>query len=179
MLICAEDLGAVPRCVPPVLRELGILGLRVERWCRDWDHPERPFVDPVHYDPETVCSPGVHDAASLREWWENHPEDRAVYWQQALGRDSDPPETMDEELLAAVLRRNLESASRVCLPDCLALDPQLRPDDPADERINVPGTPSQHNWNWRMPVGVGELSDYSQWSRRVAALIARRAQRAL
>lgn len=182
MLICAEDLGAVPACVGPVLRELGILGLRVERWCREWDTPGQPFVDPVHYDTETVCSPGVHDAASLRGWWAANGEDRQVYWNQALGREGAAPEDMDADLLAAVFERNLRAASRIsvlALPDCLALDPRLRPGDPAEERINVPGTPSEKNWNYRMPVGVEELGDYGQWVERLAELIARRNQRAL
>ena len=30
MLICGEDLGNVPPEVPPVLNELGILGLRIQ-----------------------------------------------------------------------------------------------------------------------------------------------------
>jgi 4-alpha-glucanotransferase len=34
MLPCAEDLGAVPDCVPRTLADLGILGLRVLRWTR-------------------------------------------------------------------------------------------------------------------------------------------------
>lgn len=31
MLICGEDLGFVPACVPPVMHELGIVGLRIQR----------------------------------------------------------------------------------------------------------------------------------------------------
>lgn len=31
MLMCGEDLGFVPACVPPVMRELGIIGLRIQR----------------------------------------------------------------------------------------------------------------------------------------------------
>ena len=31
MLVCGEDLGMVPSCVPPVLSELCLLGLRIQR----------------------------------------------------------------------------------------------------------------------------------------------------
>src|SRR3977135_3470295 len=31
MLICGEDLGMVPACVPEVMRELGFLGLEIQR----------------------------------------------------------------------------------------------------------------------------------------------------
>ena len=35
MLICGEDLGMVPHCVPEVMRDLGILGLEIERMPKD------------------------------------------------------------------------------------------------------------------------------------------------
>ena len=44
MLPCAEDLGAVPACVPKVLTELNILGLRVVRWYREWGKEGEPYV---------------------------------------------------------------------------------------------------------------------------------------
>jgi 4-alpha-glucanotransferase len=31
MLMCGEDLGFVPACVPPVMHELGVIGLRIQR----------------------------------------------------------------------------------------------------------------------------------------------------
>jgi hypothetical protein len=31
MLMCGEDLGFVPSCVPPIMGELGIIGLRIQR----------------------------------------------------------------------------------------------------------------------------------------------------
>ena len=143
---------------------------------------ERPFVDPVHFDPLTVCSPGVHDASSLRGWWEESEDERALYWRQALGREGSPPDRLDTETLAAILARNLDAASRVCvlsMPDCLALDPALRSDDPREERINTPGSESLLNWDWRMPVAVEELAGRVEWTRRLTVLVARRSERAL
>lgn len=32
MLVCGEDLGMVPACVPGVMDDLGILALRIQRW---------------------------------------------------------------------------------------------------------------------------------------------------
>jgi 4-alpha-glucanotransferase len=31
MLICGEDLGMVPACVPEVMKQLGLLGLEIQR----------------------------------------------------------------------------------------------------------------------------------------------------
>ena len=70
MLPCAEDLGVVPDCVPRVLAKLGILGLRVTRWHRDWDKPGQPYYAFEDYPELSVCAPSVHDSSTLREWWD-------------------------------------------------------------------------------------------------------------
>lgn len=179
-LVCAEDLGAVPACVPGVLEELGLLGLRVERWTRDWNAPGRPFQPPSSYPRLSVCSPSVHDASSLRAWWEESAEDRAAYW-QALGKHGEPPARMDTDLLTEILARNFATNSAICMlamPDVLALDPTLRPADPTQERINVPGTPSETNWRWRMAIDVEDLAQRDAINAPLRALTAdRRARR--
>lgn len=178
-LVCAEDLGAVPACVPGVLEELGLLGLRVERWTRDWEAPGRPFQPPSSYPRLSVCSPSVHDASSLRAWWEENAEDRIAYW-QALGKSGEPPAHMDVALLTEVFARNLATNSAICMlsmPDVLALDPDLRPADATHERINVPGTPSEVNWRWRMPIEVESLEERVSITAPLRALIAERRAR--
>ena len=35
MLVCGEDLGLIPPCVPRVMSDLGILGLRIQRMPSD------------------------------------------------------------------------------------------------------------------------------------------------
>jgi 4-alpha-glucanotransferase len=44
MLMCGEDLGFVPSCVPPILGELGVIGLRIQRM----PGPEAP-AGALHY----------------------------------------------------------------------------------------------------------------------------------
>eukprot|EP00958_Prasinococcus_capsulatus_P011964 scaffold1190_cov393-Prasinococcus_capsulatus_cf.AAC.30 len=58
MLVCGEDLGMVPACVPPVLEELGLLGLRIQRMGSKKDEE---FGEPSEYEYMTVCSPSCHD----------------------------------------------------------------------------------------------------------------------
>ena len=36
MLLCAEDLGVIPRVCTEALKEFGILGNDVQRWVKDW-----------------------------------------------------------------------------------------------------------------------------------------------
>jgi len=66
----AEDLGAIPPCVPKVLHELEIPGLRVLRWQRQWDEPGQPYISLLEYDPLSMACTSVHDSSSLRQWWE-------------------------------------------------------------------------------------------------------------
>ncbi|NNM67594.1 MAG: 4-alpha-glucanotransferase, partial [Spirochaetales bacterium] len=61
MLVCAEDLGSIPDCVPPVLQDLDILSLRVVRWARDWNAPAQPWIPVQKYPLLSVCTPSVHD----------------------------------------------------------------------------------------------------------------------
>eukprot|EP00026_Physarum_polycephalum_P001791 Phypoly_transcript_01794.p1 GENE.Phypoly_transcript_01794~~Phypoly_transcript_01794.p1 ORF type:complete len:844 (+),score=102.29 Phypoly_transcript_01794:62-2593(+) len=57
MLVCGEDLGMVPKCVPPVLEQIGILGLRIQRMPAD---PKIEFYHPDDYPYLTVCTTSSH-----------------------------------------------------------------------------------------------------------------------
>lgn len=163
MLPCAEDLGSVPDCVPKVLEELGILGLRVFRWARRWNEGGQPQIPIADYPEATVACPSVHDSSSIRGWWEEE-ADRAQIWSfaaSALGRDLGPaPERLGAEQVEILLELIARSASRFAvypIQDLLALSEKLRPADPKSERINVPGTVGSGNWSYRMPFPVAAV----------------------
>ena len=84
-LVCGEDLGMVPPCVPPVLEELGILGLRIQRM----PHDGGEFGRPERYPYETVCSPSCHDTSTTRAWYEADPARRDRYAKLVLGMIGD------------------------------------------------------------------------------------------
>jgi 4-alpha-glucanotransferase len=111
-LVCGEDLGMVPPCVPPVLEELGILGLRIQRM----PHAEGDgngdrsgdgggdgegggdgggggggveFGRPGGYPYQTVCSPSCHDTSTTRAWYEADAGRRARYARGVLGMTGD------------------------------------------------------------------------------------------
>jgi 4-alpha-glucanotransferase len=183
MLVCAEDLGDVPRCVPRVLDELSILGLRIVRWSREYDRAApgspAPFIPPESYPPLSVCTPSVHDTSTIRGWWEEDRGEREQFW-RFLGEPGTCPELMTPDLLAKIVSRCCGAASRLCmfqLQDLLDLDPDLWSTDPRRDRINVPGTVNAENWTWRMPLAVEELAARAGLSRRVRALTDRRRAR--
>lgn len=70
MVPCAEDLGVVPKCSYTVLRELGIPGMEVQRWTRDFEKT-LDFLPPDKFRAVALATAGTHDTTSLRGWWEH------------------------------------------------------------------------------------------------------------
>ncbi|HWR12854.1 MAG TPA: 4-alpha-glucanotransferase [Rectinemataceae bacterium] len=192
MQACAEDLGAVPPCVPAVLGELGIPGLKVLRWHRAWDRPDSPYVPLDEYPEESVACMSVHDSTNLRQWWEEE-ADREELWRmarQALGREAAKtkaagrsiprqpladaaPATLDPDSALLVLRAFAAARSRCVvypLQDLLAASALYREENPADERVNVPGTMSDANWLYRMKPRLEELMGDAAFAVRIASL---------
>jgi 4-alpha-glucanotransferase len=166
MIVCAEDLGVVPDCVPEVLGSLGILGLRVERWTRRWDEPGEPPIAPSDYPRLSVATSSVHDTTPLRGWWQESRSERL----EPGPVDLTPPRC------AAMIRRIAQGNSLICvvqIQDLLALTTDLRLPDPARERINVPGTEGSHNWSYRIPVTLPQLRSHPCLTRAVNEATAR------
>ena len=176
MLPCAEDLGSVPDCVPRVLEELGILGLRVLRWTRRWNEDGQPYIPFLEYPEASVACPSVHDSSSIREWWETE-ADREGTWRFAsasLGRDlGSCPDNLGTEQVAILLELIARSASRFAvypIQDILAMSDQIRPADARNERINIPGTVGISNWSYRVPVSIEEILAEKKLTIKVRAL---------
>ncbi|MCX7030219.1 MAG: 4-alpha-glucanotransferase [Spirochaetes bacterium] len=179
MLVCAEDLGDVPDCVPRVLADLGILGLRIERWAREWKRPGSPFIPPAEYPALTVCTPSVHDTSTLRGWWEEDRAEREAFY-PLLELGGACPDRLTPEVHAAIVERCLGSRSRLCmfpLQELLDLDPDLWTPDPRGDRVNVPGTVADTNWTWRMPLTIESLTGRTGLADRLRAMVDGRRRR--
>jgi 4-alpha-glucanotransferase len=172
MLPCAEDLGVVPESVPRVLSQLGILGLRIPRWTRRWEEPGQPYIPLERYPYLTVCAPSVHDTSTLREWWER--EDGVDEFWAALGFEGERPVELTPEIARTVISRILDTNSAICMfqiQDFFALSEDLRAADPADERVNIPGTTTEFNWSYRLPVGIESLTDDAALNTKIRDLV--------
>jgi 4-alpha-glucanotransferase len=170
MLPCAEDLGAVPACVPRVLGKLKILGLRVTRWFRRWDQDGQPYVPFEEYPELSVCTPAVHDSSTVREWWE-----REANQEQFSGFIGVPslPRVYNPGTAKMVLMKTATARSRFRvfqLQDLLHLSPQWYSADPAAERVNVPGTSNEFNWTWRLPASIAAIGKDKDLIRAVLEL---------
>ncbi|MDR2792315.1 MAG: 4-alpha-glucanotransferase [Treponema sp.] len=157
MLPCAEDLGDIPDCVPRTLAKLKILGLRVVRWARKWDRDGAPYIPLEDYPELSVCTLGVHDSSTVREWWEKEAE-QAVF----AGFIGEPSlaSVYNPGVAKKILQKTASAASRFRvfqIQDLLHLSLKYYADDPSSERINVPGSVTGFNWTYRIPVPIAEL----------------------
>lgn len=70
MLLCAEDLGIIPKVCPKTLKKLGIPGNEVQRWVKDWKI-KHDFLTPKDYRFLSVVVLSTHDTTTWIAWWEN------------------------------------------------------------------------------------------------------------
>ena len=177
-LVVGEDLGTVPEGFRERMEAAGVLSYRVLFFEFDADGA---FVQPQDYPPLALATPGSHDLATLRGWWEAHDielKSRHGLYPSAAEERGQHEQRAKERV---ALLRALEAAG-LGLPDLDATGP-FRPDlaaavhtflartraglamvqldDLTDERnqVNLPGTTDQHpNWRRKQSLGLEELS---------------------
>ncbi len=69
MLLCAEDLGVIPKCCTDTLLEFGICGNDVQRWVKDWK-VKHDFLLPLEYRKLAVAMLSTHDTTNWKAWWQ-------------------------------------------------------------------------------------------------------------
>ncbi|MFT4177526.1 MAG: 4-alpha-glucanotransferase [Luteolibacter sp.] len=170
MLLCGEDLGMVPACVPGVMKELGILSLEIQRMPK---MPGSDFFDPAQAPYLSVVSPSTHDMSTLRAWWREDLHQTSKFAWQMLGLDF-PPSKLSPELATRIVRQHLESPAMWAifpLQDLLAMSGELRHPVPEEERINVPAI-MPYYWRYRMPLNVETLLAAEGFNAGMHSLIA-------
>jgi 4-alpha-glucanotransferase len=169
MLLCGEDLGMVPACVPGVLKELGILSLEIQRMPKTADVE---FADPAHAPYLSVVSPSTHDMPTLRGWWREDARATANFAWKTLGEPF-PATELSGEMAAAIIQQHLQSPAMWAvfpIQDLLAMDENLRHPDPDAERINVPAI-MPYYWRYRMHLGLEELAAADAFNERLSRLL--------
>ena len=170
MLVCAEDLGMVPDCVPWVMNELRILSLEIQTMPKD---PTTRFGKLSHNPYRSVCTFSTHDMPTLRQWWDEDYEQTQAYYNGPLRRGGAAPHPLPGWLAKDILSRQLTSPSMLCLlslQDWLAIDEQLRLPDANAERINIPANP-RHYWRYRMHLTIEQLMQCDDFNETVKTLI--------
>lgn len=163
MLVCAEDLGMIPACVPAVIEKLEILSLEIQRMPKD---PGSAFGNTWNYPYFSVCTTSTHDMGGIRQWWE---EDRAKtqqYYNEVLHQGGAAPYYAEPWICDRIIDMHLQSPSMLCilpLQDWLSIDGAIRRENPKEEQINVPAN-SRHYWRYRMHLTIEELLAHSEYN---------------
>jgi 4-alpha-glucanotransferase len=156
MLICGEDLGMIPDCVPGVMNDLNILSLKIQRMPKDSGHD---FGIPSDYPYLSVCSPSCHDMTTVRGWWEEDAEKRQKFYNIMLGREGEAPIYCEPWICDEIIQQHLYSPSMWAIfpiQDLIATNAGLRRTNPADEQINDPSNP-KHYWKYRFHIPLEKL----------------------
>ena len=170
MLVCAEDLGMVPDCVPWVMNELRILSLEIQSMPKD---PNVRFGQLQLNPYRSVCTISTHDMSTLRQWWDEDEARTQDYYNNELHHEGPAPHPMPISLCKEVVARHLMSPSMLCLlslQDWLSIDEKLRLPDQNAERINIPANP-RHYWRYRMHLTIEQLLKADDFNREVTILI--------
>lgn len=178
MLVCAEDLGMVPSCVPWVLDALRILSLEVQSMPKD---PADEFGHTDRFPHRSVCTFSSHDMPTLRQWWDEDWDRTQHYYQTMLHRPGGAPHPLPGWLARDVVGSQLASPSMLCvlsIQDWMAVDEKLRLADADAERINIPSNP-HHYWRYRMHVAIEDLMHNQDFNANMREMVAESGRDAL
>lgn len=170
MLVCAEDLGMVPDCVPWVMDELKILSLELQSMPKD---PSVKFGHLSRNSYRSVCTISSHDMPTLRMWWDENIQRTQEYYNTMLYRQGSAPHPLPGWLASDIISRHLTSPSMLCIlsiQDWLATDEALRLPDADAERINIPANP-KHYWRYRMHLNIEDLAADKRFVQNITEMI--------
>jgi 4-alpha-glucanotransferase len=170
MLICGEDLGMVPACVPEVMKQLGLLGLEIQRMPKamnqDFSRPsDAPYL--------SVVTPATHDMSTLRGWWLEDKTITQKFFTQELRQIGPAPYECAPWINQEIVRQHLDSPamwSIFQLQDLLGMDGALRRADVDAERINVPGV-AKFYWRYRLHLPLEALDQAENFTRLLEGMV--------
>jgi 4-alpha-glucanotransferase len=156
MLVCGEDLGMVPACVPEVMKQLAILSLEIQRMPKD---NTREFFHPRDAPYLSVVTPSTHDMSTVRGWWEEDKAKIQKFYNYIMGHYGEAPYFCEWWINKEIILQHLYSPamwSIFQIQDLLGMSQTLRRENPMEERINQPADP-KHLWKYRMHINLEDL----------------------
>lgn len=171
MLICGEDLGMIPSCVPGVMNDLGILSLEIQRMSKN---PAHLFVEKEDVPYLSVMSTSTHDMEPIRLWWETAPKtDIQYFFNFILKLSGEAPRKCNHFLVQRIINLHLNWPGMWAifpLQDLLGLDPDWSKIPAEKERINVPSNPN-HFWNYRFHLTLEQLQQNNKLNHLIKGMV--------
>jgi 4-alpha-glucanotransferase len=170
MLICGEDLGMVPDCVAPVMKQLGLLSLEIQRMPKALN---QNFSRPADAPYLSVVTPSTHDMSTIRGWWMEDGAQTQLFFNQELQHPGPAPVACEPWISQEIIRQHLASPalwSIFQLQDLLGLDENLRCPDIDSERINIPAIP-RHYWRYRVHLSLEALAQAESFTQQLENLV--------
>ena len=171
MLVCGEDLGMIPNCVPSVMEDTSILSLAVQRMPAG----DADFGVPSEYKYNCVATTSSHDTSTFRGWWEEiSAEMRWKYWTEIMKRDGSlhVPEECTTEIMEWAVSDHLACPAMWTIfpiQDLLGMDAKLRRKDSKEEQINDPSNPD-HIWRFRLHLNIEDITENKDFISKLVKL---------
>lgn len=169
MLICGEDLGLVPDCVPQVMDRLGIIALKVQRMPSE----DIPFYDPANATYLNVVTASSHDTSTLRQWWMENRNYTQHYFSEQLKQWGTAPKQMEPGIAGIIMKQHLFNDAMLAIfpiQEFFATDHELVNPNRDDERINNPAV-FPYNWKYRMHLNLKDLNHSENFNNKIAAWV--------
>lgn len=166
MLICGEDLGMVPNCVPEVMDELAIVALKVQRMPSE----QIPFYNPKNAAYLNVVTASSHDSSTLRQWWKEDSQLTQQYFNQQLMQYGRVTENLEPHLAEIIMKQHLYNDAMLAvfpIQEFLATDAVLTNPSIDHERINNPAV-FPHYWRYRMHLNVEKLTENTSFNQKIS-----------
>lgn len=169
MLICGEDLGMIPDCVPEIMNQLGITGLKIQRMPSE----NIAWYNPKNADYLNVVTASSHDSSTLRQWWHEDRNLSQKYFNQQMGQSGTAPWNLEPQLCEIIMKQHLYNNSMLAIfpmQEFLATDYELTNPNMDDERINNPSV-FPHYWRYRIHVNLEELLKKDDFNNKIAVWV--------
>ena len=170
LLLCVEDLGALPEDAAWVFDSEKVLTLEVLTVGK---HRGSEFSLPAHYPYRSVATTSTHDMQPLRLWWQQDSDRAGRLLGELMHSSSKVTRTLSPGMAEEIVVRLMGSRAMLCvlpLQDWLAIDGSLRSSTPESERINNPSD-GQNRWCYRMPATIERLMADGTFCRRILQIV--------
>ena len=112
MLVCGEDLGMIPDCVPAVMNRLKILSLKLQRIPKV---PQLDFGNPMPYPSLSVCTTSPHDMPAIKPWWEEDREKTQHFFNKMLHEWGNAPYYAEPWICERIVAMHLNSPAMLTI----------------------------------------------------------------